>query len=257
MTSYFGMIDPTREKFPSTPMMTRPATPITTRPPSAERDRSGTTTPTTPVDASVPFSREMTRDDGTTGTLGGGDDDSTSLAPTLQSRFTGHAMKPRSSRSSHITIKRHAHGHAHTHSHLHLHHSQHHRHTHLINNSLLHISIPTFQESEGPVGVFESSRYVDIEASISNDQHRDAHIRKMIETLHQGCDPLLKKLGETLGKVNLWLENARRGRTRMFKIGKVGREKNAMGLDEIREARKEMKDAYERFREVERLVDFC
>lgn len=150
MGVYFTLIDPTREKFPVTPAPSVPATPIMSpsptalsRPPSLDR---------------VPLS------------------DYHNGAQHDRSEPTSPLYPSRSRRESH----RESHAHASPHrsrsnsrqrSHGHSHQPHHHRHPqhHLLQSSLLHLSLARSHRYENAVGVFESQQYLNLEATRFHD----------------------------------------------------------------------------------------
>ncbi|KAJ7709612.1 hypothetical protein B0H17DRAFT_915317 [Mycena rosella] len=152
MSIYFTLVDPMRERFPSTPRAGTPVpgSPAISRPPSPPR---------------TPSHDNM-------------DDFASDSAPPTPTRRN-----------------RHSHHHAHHHS--------------LLHNSLLHLSMGR-KKHEPAVGVFESHRYLDLEAHLSHPEV-EAHTKETTTLLAQSCTPLLKSCQESLVWIQDWLGYVRQG----------------------------------------------
>ncbi|KAJ7444827.1 hypothetical protein FB451DRAFT_1433746 [Mycena latifolia] len=155
MSRYFTLVDPTREKFPLTPIPSRggtpvPGSPVVPRPPSPPR---------TPTRESMDYF---------------GDDN---VPPTPTRR------------------NRHSHSHAHHHS--------------LLHNSLLHLSLGR-KKHEPAVGVFESHRYLNLEAHLGHPE-TETHTKETTSLLSQSCTPLLKSCQDSLVWIQDWLGYVRQG----------------------------------------------
>ncbi|KAF5391062.1 hypothetical protein D9757_003093 [Collybiopsis confluens] len=127
MMIYFDIIDPTRERFPTTPATTRHASPVSTRP-------------------------------------------GTPIAKHAEPLHHHHL-----SRLLHL-------------QNWHLHH---------------HRSTPAV-----PVGVFESLRYLDIEAHVFHDKSAEAHTVRMHALLQHSCTPLLEACQSATTCIHSWLSRA-------------------------------------------------
>lgn len=182
---FFTLIEPTREKFPMTPIPSRPVTP-----------RSGTpasTRPSTPMAPVTPPNGQ--RDDVGRLTRRRGD---------LQKQAVDH---PRHSRS----LARYLH--------LHLNHHREEDHDHHLHFSLLSLAhalspvarVPTSPSAETAVGVFESQRYLAIEANRLSDRHAEDYTAQFVSLLHESCDELLECTQYVLKDVQAWFAEARRG----------------------------------------------
>ncbi|KIY44983.1 hypothetical protein FISHEDRAFT_50366 [Fistulina hepatica ATCC 64428] len=194
MGVYFTLIDALRERFPVTPAPSMPATPgwvtptaVRSRAPSVERGGSvhhGDSEPESPGDSVSP-------------------------TPCSSSRAQSIAQKGPHSR------RRHAHyshaGSQHRHSHNHYHHYHHHSLAHQLHNSLLHLA--TSRRAEQPVvGVFESYRYLDLEATHFNEPDTEETMAHCKELLSISCDPLLVECRSVLAHCREWLHGVRKGR---------------------------------------------
>lgn len=131
--------------------------------------------------------------------------------------WLNHRRKSRTS----SPVARHSQSHARPHvHHHHLHHHHHHGSLHnLLHNSLLHLSLAR-AKNEQAVGVFESQRYMDIEATIFHDPDAIPHTQQAMNLLFHCCDPLLKANRSAVSAVSDWLRDARRGRFAFWRSAK-------------------------------------
>ncbi|KAJ7172199.1 hypothetical protein C8R46DRAFT_893839 [Mycena filopes] len=90
----------------------------------------------------------------------------------------------------------------------HSHHPSHHH--NLLHNSLLHLSLGR-KKHEHAVGVFESHRYLDLEANLVHPES-ETHTRETTRLLCQSCTPLLKSCQDSLLWIQDWLGFVRQGR---------------------------------------------
>ncbi|KAJ6597201.1 hypothetical protein DFH09DRAFT_113905 [Mycena vulgaris] len=130
--------------------------------------------------------------------------------------------------------------------------SRHSHHHSLLHNSLLHLSSGR-KKNEPAVGVFESHRYLDLEAHLSHP-NTEAHTKETTMLLLQSCTPLLKSCQESLtwtqdwlgyvrqGSLAQWIGGAKQRRAleqRMGELGKV-RENLIAVLDEFRKDKRHL-----------------
>ncbi|KAJ7087768.1 hypothetical protein C8R44DRAFT_26769 [Mycena epipterygia] len=87
-------------------------------------------------------------------------------------------------------------------------HSNSHHHG-LLHNPLLHLSLGR-KKTEHAVGVFESHRYLDLEAHLSHPEG-ETHTKETTTLLSQSCTPLLKSCQESLVWIQDWLGYVRQG----------------------------------------------
>ncbi|KAJ6525711.1 hypothetical protein B0H19DRAFT_1223853 [Mycena capillaripes] len=87
-------------------------------------------------------------------------------------------------------------------------HTHHHSHHHSLLHGL-HLSLSS-KRNEHVVGVFESHRYLDLEAHL-NHPELEAHTRETTALLSQSCTPLLKSCQDSLVWIQDWLGFVRRG----------------------------------------------
>ncbi|KAJ6502261.1 hypothetical protein C8R45DRAFT_818343 [Mycena sanguinolenta] len=186
MARYFLFLDPTREKFPLTPVPSRGGTPIGT--PVISQ-------PSSPI-------REQTED-----------------------RMDSPPTPTRRSQ--------------------HTHHSHRHR---LLYNSLLHLSM---KKNEQVVGVFESQRFLDLEAHLSHPDV-EAHTKEATKLLSQSCTPLLKSCQDSVNWIQDWLAFARRG-TLARLIGGVKQQRALeQRMGELEAVRKDLMVTLDEFRKDKR-----
>jgi hypothetical protein len=98
----------------------------------------------------------------------------------------------------------------------HLHHDHH---THIRAHNILYPS-PSYErpnsghETEKAVGIFESQRYLNLEATILSDPNWGEWTRKSIGALGESCDAVLEACRDGLTGVHVWLGGVRHGRIR-------------------------------------------
>ncbi|KAG7095039.1 hypothetical protein E1B28_005829 [Marasmius oreades] len=197
MTVYWTLIDPLRERFPVTPGPSRPDTP-------------GIMTPVRSGAASIRHSRasslERSPDGGshladTVTNLDDTEDRSTPMSPSTPTM----SNRKNNIHSHHARFQSHSHHHSHHHSH-----SHHHR---MLLNALSHLSLSRMNAKEGhAVGVFETHRYLDLEATHFYDPHSEYHTERTKELLKESCDGLLVSCRESLVWMQDWLLNGKKGR---------------------------------------------
>lgn len=243
MPVYFALIDPGQEKFPITPAPSRPSTPgwmtpatpvtpITSVPPSVHSDEED-----------EPRSRPMSfisRSKRRTG--------NTSAFPLHMTSIHQHPS-PSPSRSHH------SHSHPHTHSHSHHRHSNTHTLHHvLLHNSLIQLAIP---KAEQAVGVFESQRYLNLDAKThTRDPNAAEYTSICTGLLSESCDELLGCCTNALKESQDWLGHLREGRWSFWKNHKERNERWWKRQDGIQKARDELVRVLELFRHETRCVAF-
>jgi hypothetical protein len=136
MMLYFALIDPTRERFPVTPVTTRPGTPLS---------------PSTPIER--------------------------------------HQESPHHHHLSSLLHLSHLHHHSNRSHHRFSSHGHHHA-------------------SPAPVGVFESQRYLDLEAHLWHDPKTEWHTTQTHILLKDSCVPLLEQCQVALGCLHSWFSGA-------------------------------------------------
>ena len=162
LARYFTLIDPTRERFPTTPAPSLPNSPRVSSPPRmSSPPRVSSTRLSSPPRGRLSHHRTSVEDD----------DQETDLdyvenvargqvSPTPSMRLpVGSHSRP--------TSKHHHHAHQH----------------HLLHKNLLKVATARVRKQEAAVGVFAIRRYLDIEAARSNDPNSEHHTRKTTELL--------------------------------------------------------------------------
>ncbi|KAL1937670.1 hypothetical protein VTO73DRAFT_12945 [Trametes versicolor] len=190
MDIFFTLIEPMREKFPVTPIPSRPATPRTGTPMST---RPGSpTTPSTPLPGSPP---------------NGLREDPEQIARrrrNLQKRALEHSHGHKSfSRKLHLRLREHTEEHHH----------------HQVHFSLLNFAhtlsplarVSTTASAETAVGVFESQRYMAIEANRLTHPDQSDVTAHFVQLLQGSCDDLLETTQGVVKGVQAWFAEARRG----------------------------------------------
>ena len=200
MSVYYTMIDPTRERFPITPVPSIPATPAFTspshsRPPSPDHDQR-------------PANTEKMNDHGS---LDGG---------TKKHHHHRHHSVPQVHHHTAIHHRRRGHSQR---QHTASHHSTH------SHSSLLHLALSRATRTESAVGVFESLHYLNLEAMSHPDS--ESHVARANELLNISCQDLLKSCEHGLQGACDWLGSVRDNR---FNFWVSREEKQRIRMDRIK-----------------------
>ncbi|KAG6811615.1 hypothetical protein H0H92_006630 [Tricholoma furcatifolium] len=116
-----------------------------------------------------------------------------------------------------------------------------------LHHSLSHYH-PGRHRHENAVGVFESQRYMNLEATRLNDPFTEQYTAQMVENLHECCNDLLDGCRNGLTAVKDWLGGVRAGRLQfLFKTRQV-KEAWAKQLADHQKLRDEFSASIERFR---------
>ncbi|KAL4245332.1 hypothetical protein ABKN59_008325 [Abortiporus biennis] len=232
MGIYFTLIDPTREKFPVTPAPSVPATPAPSVPPtpiaSPEPSRPPTPEPQSPTNGHISPPGTPTRRR------------NVDYAPHMQSPL-------RQSLSRHFS--KHLSHHSHPHS------SHHDTHLHFSLLQLAHslslsrVPTPVSSTGESAVGVFESQRYLAIEANRLSVGRSPEYTSRFTELLSESCDDLLEKCQAGLTEVQNWIGVVRRSSFGGKEFIAAERKKRLKTIEGVRD---ELKEAIETFRKVNR-----
>ncbi|KAJ6630533.1 hypothetical protein B0H10DRAFT_1981580 [Mycena sp. CBHHK59/15] len=129
-------------------------------------------------------------------------------------------------------------------------HSHHHHHSHhhnLLHNPLLHLSLGR-KKSEHAVGVFESHRYLDLEANLSHPES-EAYTRTATMLLSQSCTPLLKSCQDSVTWIQDWLGYVRRGRLGAWISGAKNRQALEQRMGELHKIRENLVTVLAEFRQ--------
>ena len=191
MSSYFGVIDPTRDRFPTTTGTPAPTTPGPSSPVSAHEgtETEGTETPR------APFEQTLTMDSATAApseSVSDGPLQPGSIRNTRR-RNVG-ARHPRFSEHNTSSIHRE-----------HIHHRPHHRHKHLVSHGpLLPLVMHGRNSSQTAVGLYESIRYEGLEKKFSHPT-TVCNTEKFHRLLRECCEDMLDISDETLVALDGWL----------------------------------------------------
>ncbi|KAF9237247.1 hypothetical protein BU15DRAFT_88826 [Melanogaster broomeanus] len=230
MNVYYTLIDPTREKFPITPAPSAPATPIMTspsnsRPPSPERDRS--------------HSHDEKTDGHTPSDLG------------LRRRSGGHHGHHHSASRPHHFPR--AHSHQRNHS-PYRHSTSHHSHHSLLHGSLLHLALSRTPRPESAVGVFESHRYLNLEAKHLSHPDSDRYTARATELLSTSCQDLLKSCESALQGACDWLGCVRDNRFNFWVRTEVKERIRTDNIKKYEDLHRELSAALDEFTTQKRLT---
>lgn len=202
MSVYYTLIDPTREKFPFTPAPSTPATPVLSspshsRPPSPGHDH--------PLVSAEKGDRLESLDHGTE-----------------RHSHQRHHFASRVHHHTGIHHRKWGHSpHRHTTSH----------HTARTHSSLLHSALSRAPRTESAVGVFESLRYLNLEATHMSHPDSGAHVARATQLLSTSCQDLLKSCEHGLQGACDWLASIRDNR---FNFWVGGQAKQGFRMDKIK-----------------------
>ncbi|KAJ7632836.1 hypothetical protein FB45DRAFT_744966 [Roridomyces roridus] len=124
----------------------------------------------------------------------------------------------------------------------------HHNHHNLLHNSLLHLSR---KKHQNPVGVFESQRYLDLEAHLHHPD-TEAHTKEIVGLLAESCTPLLKACQDSLIWTQDWLGYVRQGWISQLLAGAKERRALKQRMKELSFVRANLKKTLESFKEDKR-----
>ena len=180
MGVYYTLIDPTRERFPvaSHPPTPSIATPVRTRSSSPVRDWRS---PQTPTEKHAPSTgQELV------------DDKPSHHHQRISSRIRSYPAGPASPFHSHRPQK---------------HSSSYHSHHTLLHSSLMHLALSRVPKPSGEtaVGVFESQRYMDLEATHLSHPASTHYTARATELLSTSCQDLLTMCEEALVSSGAWM----------------------------------------------------
>lgn len=222
LTIYFSLIDPTREKFPMTPAQSRPGTPGASTPPQ-ERGNPMDSHPSSPTY---------------------GDDDEPETAPASGATTpTHHSHASRLFHLSPSRSGRRSGSHARSTSHFH----------NLLHSSLLNLSRGV-HKPEQAVGLFESQRYMDIEATMFHDDHANSHTQQATRLLFSGCDGLLELNQHSIQEICDWLGTVRKGRFAFWRSAKQKKDDWQAKYDKLKHLRDTLGEELAEFRQTSRLT---
>ncbi|KAH7888067.1 hypothetical protein F5I97DRAFT_1806524 [Phlebopus sp. FC_14] len=203
MDVYYTLIDPTRERFPLTPVPSVPATPTMTSP---VHSRQQSPAPS--------IGREE----------GHGDQ----AGVERRKHHARHRRTPSRKRHGHHSG---AHSHKRQHSTTYKHSASHHSHHNLLHSSLLHLALSRTPKTEFAVGVFESQRYLNLEATHLSHPESARYTQRATELLSTSCQDLLRCCELALQNSSDWLGCTRDHR---FKIWVCSEEKQKRRKDNIK-----------------------
>ncbi|OCH87285.1 hypothetical protein OBBRIDRAFT_814199 [Obba rivulosa] len=217
MNIFFTLVEPTRERFPITPVPSRLSTPGHSRP--------GTPAPSRP----------------------------TTPGPYRQEESYGTPRRRKQPRSaSRISLRQSLSRHLH----LPLAHQSDAAHDHHLHFSLLHLAhslaltrVNTATSLETAVGVFESQRYLAMEASRTSRLDSAETTERFMQLLSESCDELLGGCADAITGVKTWLAGVRRGS--FCSRTKIEQER-ARRLQDLIALREKTHDILERFRKEKR-----
>jgi hypothetical protein len=242
MQSFFAHIDPTRERFPITPVTSRLGSPVASRAvsPSGTPSHSRAPSPERGRRPSSP-SRRVSSTPGDQTPVHASSISGTAVGPSDADKTTSYRRrKPvlhiahNSAASTHHNHHRHFHSphfhspHFHSpHFHFDLHqallHPVHHHHHHNsrqnrhLHNALLHFAISREMEAPQPVGVFESKGYELFEATRGNEADMARYSALSTQLTNESCKELLEGCEQGLATVQDWFNHVRDGRWEFWK----------------------------------------
>ncbi|EIW75984.1 hypothetical protein CONPUDRAFT_93215 [Coniophora puteana RWD-64-598 SS2] len=233
MNMYFRLHDPNCETFPATPAPSRPSTPLPSMPstPLTANSRASSVerSPTAGLGLLSPTEPQHNHEKGDTSAPNGHlSRQRSSHLSRMFSTSQSHSLHgPRHRRChSHHPPNHHGHGsHNNSINGLNLHGNSHHRH-HLSYRHLhrsLHDLLAGPSKEEIAVGVFESNRYMNIEAEHMNHPNREEYSARTFALLRECCDDLLKGCEKALDETANWLEHVYDNRFKFWRRNMKGR----------------------------------
>ena len=226
MNVYFSLTDPTRERFPVTPVPSHPGSP-TVGTPNVSRPSSPTRT-----EESRSASPALPR------------------SPTGCSEFEQHRGRAASQRHPRFDVDRPAHP-VKTYLHGTLFRRNHHRHSYVS-------SLPGAHHHdilrEHVVGVFESQRYLDLESQHFAHPMAAYYTERSTTLLRQSCEPLLRACSLSLGELDMWLRTSRHKRWMFWWGGKECVRMQQERFHRLHQVRDELSRTVEAFRTSLRFV---
>ncbi|PCH32963.1 hypothetical protein WOLCODRAFT_141429 [Wolfiporia cocos MD-104 SS10] len=239
---FFTLIEPTRERFPITPLPSKPGTPTGSRPITPVASRPGTplaSHPATPVQAradgiawsTTPVTSRPASPDGERG---------------RGHKRGAHGRRNPSGSSLRLTLSRHIN--------LRLRRHEEDSQNQRLHFSLLHLAHslagPHPDSAEAAVAVFESQRYLALEATRLSHPDMPDTTEQFVVLLSESCDELLGACTDVLRHVKTWIARVRSGsfagRTAIEDI-------RALHLAELMRMKDNIVDALTRFRKDYRL----
>ena len=214
MNIYFTLIDPTRERFPVTPATTQPNTPVLTRSNTPAVSRSSS-----PV-------------------RGRRDRRSADVLEQVQTRDSAYRRQGGAASPLHQAIARHLRHLSrtrthHSHRHAHQHSGYHDNHLHLSLLEMAH-TLSARPDAESAVGVFESQRYLNLEATRLSHRQSPEMTAQFTELLGEACEDLLGASKDGLVAVKEWVTGVRRADWgSRHKVEKM-RQERKQKLEEVR-----------------------
>ncbi|KAJ7744984.1 hypothetical protein DFH07DRAFT_20255 [Mycena maculata] len=127
------------------------------------------------------------------------------------------------------------------------------RHSHqqnLLHNSLLHLSLGR-KKAQHAVGVFESHRYLDLEAHLSHPE-TEVHTKEIVALLSKSCTPLLKSCQDSLVWTQDWLNYVRRGWLARWHGGAKKQRALEQRMGELENVRANLMNVLDEFKKNER-----
>ena len=240
MCAYFGVIDPTRERFPTTPATPNPDSPI---PQSLEPSQSPSVVhedDETDITGSTrtPFEHTPTMDSTTSSTLDG------PLQPgsirnarrrNVRTRFMEHKAQ-----SAH---------------HEHIHHRPHHRHKHIPSHGpLLPLIMDGPDSSQPAVGLYEAIKYAGLEKKFVHPA-AVCDTEKFHRLLRECCDDMLGVTDEALVVLDGWLNSVMdKSRFKFWRDREECKRKEQERLDELVQLKEKMDHVLGAFEKEKRCV---
>ncbi|KAG6862124.1 hypothetical protein C0995_005936 [Termitomyces sp. Mi166 len=116
-----------------------------------------------------------------------------------------------------------------------------------LHRDLLHFH-PGMRRHENAVGVFESQRYMNLEATRLHDPYTEEYTAQMMESLNECCRDLLDECRSGLSTVSEWLSGVRAGRTQFLLNTRRTKEQWTKQLAKHEKIRDDLFISLERFR---------
>ncbi|KAF9813949.1 hypothetical protein IEO21_05385 [Rhodonia placenta] len=237
MGIFFTLIEPTRERFPVTPIPSRTATPVGSRPITPVTSRPGTPFGSRPTSPAVSPSVSRMEPAAWSPMASRPPSPSGMRQRNGQPRNSHHSMS-----SLRLTISRHLNFRLRRHEEE----SQHER----LHFSLLHLAHTlSLPHAESAVAVFESQRYLALEATRLSHPDSPSETERFVALLNESCDEMLGTCADVVRGVKGWISRVRQGSF----AGKSSIERDrAEHLAELATMKEKLSQALESFRKDDR-----
>lgn len=127
-------------------------------------------------------------------------------------------------------------------------HSHHSHRTGLLHNPLVHMAISRNPKPEYAVGVFESTRYLDLEAMHLSGPDWERYTARTVQLLDESADELLGSCIDVLQCIDTWLGQVRQGRWVFWVSAEDEKKNRETKIGKYEEIKQALENSLDRFR---------